>query len=174
MRLVMKFSDIKKFTGVGNYHVSVGVRDVALDIEDYMSRHGLDISPDFQRAHVWTKAQSIAYVEYILRGGISGRNFYFNHEGWMRDFKGEFVLVDGKQRIKAITNFLNNKMPVFGHLYNEFEDQLYFSSNVVDFYINDLRSRKEVLTWYLELNSGGVVHTKKELDKVKRLLEMEE
>lgn len=40
-----------------------------------------------------------------------------------------------------------------------------------DFIINDLQTEEEVLNWYLEMNSGGTVHTKEELDKVKHLLE---
>jgi len=37
--------------------------------------------------------------------------------------------------------------------------------------INGLQTRKELLTWYLDLNDGGTVHTKEELDKVKEMLE---
>ena len=38
---------------------------------------------------------------------------------------------------------------------------------------NDLQTREEVLQWYLELNSTGTPHTKKELDRVKALLNRE-
>ena len=37
--------------------------------------------------------------------------------------------------------------------------------------INNLKTRGQVLEWYLQLNDRGVVHTKEELDKVRRLLE---
>jgi hypothetical protein len=42
-----------------------------------------------------------------------------------------------------------------------------------DFIVNDLRTRKEVLQWYLDLNTGGTIHTSDEIEKVKRLLAAE-
>jgi hypothetical protein len=39
--------------------------------------------------------------------------------------------------------------------------------------VNDLKTKAEVLQWYLDINSGGVVHTETELEKVKRLLTKE-
>lgn len=39
--------------------------------------------------------------------------------------------------------------------------------------VNELRTRAEVLRWYLQLNSGGVVHTEEELARVRALLEAE-
>lgn len=39
--------------------------------------------------------------------------------------------------------------------------------------INNLQTRKEVLQWYIEFNSGGTVHTKEEIDRVKELLAAE-
>jgi hypothetical protein len=39
--------------------------------------------------------------------------------------------------------------------------------------VNDLKTREEVLQWYLDLNSGGVVHTEEELNRVREMLEKE-
>jgi len=38
------------------------------------------------------------------------------------------------------------------------------------FSMNTLRTKAEVLEWYLQLNSGGVVHTEAELKRVRKLL----
>jgi len=40
--------------------------------------------------------------------------------------------------------------------------------------INDLPTRKDVLQWYLQMNTGGTVHTEEEINRVKMLLEKEE
>ena len=32
-------------------------------------------------------------------------------------------------------------------------------------------TEEDVLTWYIEMNTGGTPHTKEEIDKVKQLLE---
>lgn len=134
----------------------------------------LDLNPDFQRAHLWTTAQQIAYIEYILQGGSSGRELYFNCTGWGYTWKGPYVIVDGKQRLQAVRRFMANEIPAFGHILSEYEDEpdilvARFSWNVAA-----VETRAEVLQWYLQFNSGGSVHTQDELDRVKKLLTQEE
>jgi hypothetical protein len=36
-------------------------------------------------------------------------------------------------------------------------------------HVNDLKSKKEVLTWYIEMNAGGTPHSKEEIDRVTAL-----
>ena len=87
----------------------------------------------------------------------------------MSSFKGPFYLVDGKQRLQAVRLFLNNKIKAFGYYYNEYEDELHLIGPDFLINVNDLATREEVLQWYLDLNSGGVVHTEEELNKVKKI-----
>jgi hypothetical protein len=131
-----------------------------------------DLNPDFQRAHVCTEEQQSKYVEFILRSGQSGRDIHFNCKGWMRQFDGVLVIVDGKQRLNAVLSFLSDKIPAFGRLLSGYEDKLPFDASF-NFHINDLSTRKDILQWYLDLNEGGVVHTAEELEKVKMLLARE-
>jgi hypothetical protein len=142
------------------------------------TENGLDINPDFQRAHVWTEEQQVAYVEFCLKGGKFNNTLLFNCVGWMDDYRGPFVLVDGKQRLEAVRKFLRNELRVFrtldptgqGFLLSDFEDELNWRHDLI-IVVNNLATRKEVLQWYLDTNAGGVVHTDEELDKVRRLLE---
>lgn len=87
----------------------------------------------------------------------------------MKKTEGEFVCVDGLQRITACLRFLNNEIPVFGHFLSEYEDSL---SNLIalEFVINDLPTKKDVLKWYIELNTGGTVHSEEEIARVKNML----
>lgn len=39
--------------------------------------------------------------------------------------------------------------------------------------VNNLLTRREVLQWYVEFNSGGTPHTTEELDRVRALLRKE-
>ena len=39
--------------------------------------------------------------------------------------------------------------------------------------INSLKSKKDVLKWYLQINDGGTPHTKEEIERVKKLYEKE-
>ena len=170
----MRFQDIPKFTRNAGYHVTVSWRYLESHIKEAQQWGSaiLDLDPDFQRAHVWTEQQQIRYIEYILRGGMSSRAIYLNCAGWGYSYEGPYVLVDGKQRLQAVRRFLANEIPAFGARIDEYTDKLHMDYSF-DWYINDLATRAEVLQWYLDLNSGGVVHTSDELAKVKTLLEQE-
>ena len=168
---ITQFKEIPKFIGCGNYHVNIGWTY----IERWLaSVPEADLDPDFQRGHVWTKDKQVKYVEFILRGGTSSRDIYWNHPGWMTHFKGEMVLVDGKQRMEAVRAFLRDEIEAFGSKYSEYTDRIQPLSTDFVFHINNLKTRAEVLQWYLDLNSGGVVHTEEELNRVRDLLAKEQ
>jgi uncharacterized protein with ParB-like and HNH nuclease domain len=167
----MRFSDIHKYTSCGNWEVHVRLTYLKENIDQWVYTSNLQLNPDFQRGHVWTEEQQIAYVKYVLRGGKNAITLYFNQPGWDGDYKGDFVLVDGLQRLTALLLFLNNGLKAFGHYFNEYEDK---PINIdIKLNVNNLKTRKEVLQWYIEFNSSGVVHTKEELDRVRKLLEDE-
>lgn len=171
-----KFSDIKKFTRPAYYKVNMPW----IYLEEWLERMSekntamasLELNPDFQRGHVWTDEESIRYVEFKLSGGYAVNDLYFNCNGWMRSWKGPFVCVDGLQRITAVMKFLNNEIKAFDSFYKEYEDRLGLEPEFI-IHVNNLETRKEVLQWYLEMNSNGRVHTPEELNKVRKLLEKE-
>jgi hypothetical protein len=39
------------------------------------------------------------------------------------------------------------------------------------FNINDLKTKAEVLQWYLDFNTGGTVHSDEEITRVRKMLE---
>lgn len=164
------YRSIPKLTSEGNYQVDVPWAMLDMHLEMY----NVDMDPDFQRGHVWTTAQRIAYVENRLRGENASRTLHFNNPNMNRrgkDMEDRSVLVDGKQRLTSALMFIHDELPAFGYLYSQFRhmDRISFR-----FCINDLQTRTEVLKWYLELNTGGVVHTQEELDRVRGLLESEQ
>jgi len=166
---MVKFRNIKGFTKTPAYKVDIGLEDFKRRVEKDITEKGLELNPDFQRGHVWTREQQIKFVEYILRGGESGRDLYFNHKGWFRDWKGPYVCVDGLQRITAIMAFLNNEIPAFGGYLEAYEDALPIRI-MFHWHVNDLQDEKEVLNWYLEMNEGGTPHSKEELERVREMI----
>ena len=166
-----RFRDIPQFTKASAYHVDVAWDYMFREWLPEMLNHGLDLNPDFQRGHVWTEEQQIRYCEFILRGGHSSKEIYINDPHWNKTFKdGYAVLVDGKQRIEAARRFIQNEIKVFGHFKDDFTDRLDFLKARFSVNINDLATKAEVYQWYLDLNDGGVAHTKAELDKVRKLM----
>lgn len=168
-----RFKDIPRFISQrGGYGTDVPIAHILTKLYGWVNE-GLILEPDFQRSHVWTKPQQIAYVEFLLRGGRSGRDLYFNKPSWLQPVPpgeyDEFVCVDGLQRITAISRFLRSEIPAFGTLYKDYQDKLPVTQTV-RFNVHSLPKKSDVLTWYLEMNEGGTPHTKTELTRVKTML----
>jgi hypothetical protein len=132
---------------------------------------GLVMDPEYQRAHVWTRAQQVAYVEYILAGGEVGKQITWNSPDWMRSYRRPTELVDGKQRIEAVRAFLRGEFSAYGMTAREGDRfDLGWSFR---FRVCCLGTREEVLQLYLNINAGGTPHTAEELDRVRELLAAE-
>ncbi|MDY8021194.1 DUF262 domain-containing protein [Paenibacillus polymyxa] len=168
----MRFRDIPQFTRVGSWECDYDLERFVKAIEEF-ENEGLQMNPDFQRGHVWDEAQQVAYIEYLLKGGKTARVIYLNCVGWQNGVYGEdFVCVDGLQRATAIKRFIHNEIKVFGAYFKEYEDSPRMTQGV-KININDLSTRKEVLQWYIDFNTGGTVHTSEEIERVRRLLDVE-
>lgn len=172
----MKYSDIPQFTRSGTYQVNIPLEYVKREIDSFINEDDLQLNPDFQRGHVWTKKQQIAFIEFLLRGGKSSKVIYFNCPNWLgnrsRGQYNDFVVVDGLQRLTAVLAFINDEIPAFGIYHKDYEGRVPLGIDLI-FNVNNLETKAEVLQWYIEINSGGTPHTNKEIERVKTLLEEE-
>ena len=193
----MRFSDIPMLTAAGSYEVNVPLDMLDDHIRRYQEEGDsscppLNLLPDFQRGHVWGRGQQIAYVEFFLRGGMTGRVIYLNYPAWghFRSVKlggyREFVIVDGLQRLTALLAFVRGELPAFGcHCLPKgtepkpgvvyFEDRVRMAdaNSNLKINVNNIKTREGVLRWYLEMNEGGTPHTQQELDKVRMMIQVE-
>ena len=172
-----RFKDIPQFTSSGLYQVNYPLTSLVREIEEEVSEMGLQLNPEFQRGHVWTEEQQIAWIEYHLRGGKSGNTIYLNDPFWKsyREPKpneySDYVCVDGLQRITAAQRFVHNEIKVFGSYFKEYEDRLRLANNATMILnVNNLQSEKEVLQWYVDMNAGGTPHTNEEIERVKQMI----
>lgn len=173
----MKFKDIPQLTRDGSYQANIPMRYILDKIKEWEEDdyYQLQLNPKFQRGHVWTEEQQIAYVEFLLRGGKSAKVIYFNKPSWNicssfgYDYD-DFVCVDGLQRLTAIMRFLNNEIKVFDTYYKDFEDKLPMGIDLI-FNVNNLQTEKEVLQWYVDMNAGGTPHANEEIERVKKMIE---
>jgi len=170
----LRFQDVPQFTREAFYAVDVPWAYLEEHIRHADKEDALNLDPDFQRGHVWSDDKRREFVEFVLRGGNSAKNLYFNCPGFSAGELGDYVLVDGKQRLTAARMFMRDEIKVFGgHVYSDFTDKLRFTGPGFKWHVNDLKTRAEVLQWYLDLNTGGVVHTDDEISKVKAMLKAE-
>ena len=138
------------------------------------------VIPDYQRGHVWTQTQQVAYIEAKLRRQVPHDVDIIraNCPAWsitrsrtFTDLDPETVeLVDGLQRITAIQRFMRNEIGVFGG---------YRASEIADvrrgmyaltYRVNSLTTRADVIRWYLQLNTSGTPHSADEIERVRGLL----
>jgi hypothetical protein len=167
---VARFRDIPQLVSCSGYVVNVGWDYLPHQILRHVLDHGLNLEPDFQRGYVWTASQKVRYVEFALQGGASGRDLWFNCPGWMSGEEGEYVLVDGKQRLDAVLGFLSNEFAVFGgNYFRDYTDRLRISGPCFNWHVNTLQTRDECLQWYCDLNRGGTVHPDEEIARVQSL-----
>lgn len=176
MGKITRFKDIPKFVSDGNWQCDFTLDDALEWVDKEVKESGLVLNPEFQRGHVWTEEQQIKWVEYFLRGGKSGTVIYLNNPFWRGCAKPksnaytDYVCVDGLQRLTAARRFVNNEIRVFGSYFREYEDKMRVGGNTLKINVNDLKTEKEVLQWYIDINAGGTPHTKEEIDKVRLLL----
>ena len=178
---MIKYSEIKKLMPLSNYEINISLDYIECWLDRMKNKFGLELNPDFQRGNVWTEEQQIAFVEFMLRGGKSSMVIYFNcpqfQMGSCKQIKNADKLpmqcLDGLQRLTAIRKFVNNELPVFnGNYLDDFEDKEVILSCLTDlkFNVNNIQTKKEIIQWYLDYNDGGTVHSKEELDRVRKLL----
>lgn len=144
--------------------------------EDY---GGLELNPDFQRGHVWTKEQQLHYIENCLRGVVSSSGFVlqFNCPNWdddsITDLPQGFQCIDGLQRLTAVQEFLKGNVKPFGFI----PADLVFSSFAIKtsfrfrLAVHTFKTKVELLDHYLAINTGGTPHSKEEIERVKALRE---
>ena len=170
----MKWYEIPKFREFClTDSMTIGFINYVEFIEREIETNDLKINPEFQRGHVWTEEQQITYIEFLLRGGKSGRDIYFN----LSPKTGEYVLVDGLQRTEALRRFVHNEIKAFGQTFSEFEFNkrvaggMPFPEYKITVHMNSLKDKREILEWYIEMNSGGTPHSKEELDRVRSMIQ---
>lgn len=131
----------------------------------------LIMNPEWQRGHVWSESQQIAFVEYFLKGGRTGRDLYFNCSTWQSAYNTPIYCVDGLQRITAMTRFLENEIKAFGNFRDDFGGKLRTISHNFRFNVLRIKNKKELLNIYLDFNSGGTPHNPTELKMVSDIIE---
>ncbi len=162
---------------IRTFHCGFSYLEQWLALEAEAVEHGVDINPDFQRGHIWTEAQQVAYIENVLRRIVdeSGLTIRFNCPTWretklLGDLPEQVVCIDGLQRLTAIRRFINKELPVFGLDYEVLPMRVILRDLQLVIKMYDFQDRKDLLKFYLDINGGGTPHSKEELDRVRELM----
>lgn len=138
----------------------------------------LQLNPDFQRGHVWTTEKQVSFIENFFRK-ITPNVLRFNcptyfDEKEVKDLvAGDIVCVDGLQRLTAMRDFMSGKFKIFNSYFAEDLKNTPFDPRRSTFKVEmfDIPSKKELLRFYLDINTGGVVHSDEEILRVSKMFE---
>lgn len=132
-------------------------------VYDMLKEGDINMSPDFQRNLVWDQQRKSRLIESILLR-IPLPVFYFS-----ADEKGQLAVVDGLQRLTAIRDFMDNKLPLKGLEYlsldgstytgkKKLDERLYRRFNLTQIVANVIDSSSPARVKYdifRRLNTGG-------------------
>lgn len=133
-------------------------------VYDMIRDEDINLSPDFQRNAIWDNRRKCRLIESILLR-IPLPVFYFS-----ADKEGKLSVVDGLQRLTAIKEFMDNKLPLSALEYlgscvgctyngnNKLDERLYRRFNLTQITINIIDSSSPTRVKYdifRRLNTGG-------------------
>ena len=118
--------------------------------------------PPFQRPIVWSEAQMIRFVESAI-SGINLGTIVYNDVSRLDagTHATDFWLIDGQQRLTALTRYFDDGFPVFGRLWSEVPERIRrdFLSTPLPATEVSITEEAELRRLYNLMNFGGVAHT---------------
>jgi len=131
---------------------------------------GLDLNPDYQRGNVWSDEQKVSLIESIFKNIDIGK-FTIIKRKYRKDFDFLYEVLDGKQRIIAVTEFFEGRFTYKGKRYQDLHphDQYHFKSYAISYAEIEPLKDEQKYRYFLKLNTTGVPHDEEHLDKVREM-----
>lgn len=131
---------------------------------------GVDMEVEYQREHVWSKADKIDLIDSIFNNIDIGKFVFVQ-----RDFSTDgalYEILDGKQRLTAITEFYEDRYKYKGFYYSELSefDKNKFESHPIAYGYLENPNKEAIFETFIKLNTCGKPMASKHIDKVKKLL----
>lgn len=176
--LIRPIPDSKYEVDIQLMRLEAWVTDQDADLRP--SGGGVEMNPDFQRGHVWTTKQQVAFCEAFIRGDAPTKllfncpNFTGGYSLKNGDLSPNVVqCIDGLQRWTALTKLARGEIQVFGGLVaTDFANTPFdFRRLRAQVRIYGIARREDLLDLYLRLNTAGTPHSTEELTRVRGLLD---
>lgn len=161
------------------YTVQHEWRDLRAALTRYGEAYGgIDLTPAFQRGHVWTTHQQEGFIASALRNLLpeSALNIQLNCPNWTDDdYDGDLlpgvVCIDGLQRLTAVLKFMDGELSPLGLTIRDFDNSSFHIKTHFCLRIQMFEHKYEadLLQHYLDHNSGGTPHSPSEIDRVTAL-----
>lgn len=114
-----------------DYRASASARSLSFFTDAGFLREQVDLNPPYQRGVVWGTKRKRNLIKSLLSGVpvpsivINDRSVRF--EDWDASNDPSYVVVDGKQRITALRDFVDGKFTVPGEWFDVDADEILFT-----------------------------------------------
>ncbi|GAA4879801.1 hypothetical protein GCM10023310_69970 [Paenibacillus vulneris] len=164
----MPQSDVQTLCKRDDLQLSYSNRHMG-DIFSKAYHFGIDFDPDYQREHVWSLEDKVSLIDSIYNNIDIGK-FVYVHLGY--SVEKMYEILDGKQRIRAILDFYEDKFPYNGLYFSEMtnRDQDHFENYPISCAEVREATRAQKLRYFIKLNTGGRIMSTEHLDKVRLML----
>lgn len=135
----------------------------------YHYTFGINYSPEYQREFCWSDEDKEKLIESIFLGVEIGK-FALIELPYSDDSIYSYEILDGKQRLKTLIDFYEDKFQYKGVYYSEMSirDKNHFLNYNVALGIGKENfSLKDKLEYFLRLNIGGVVQSEEHLSSIR-------
>lgn len=138
-------------------------------VSSYIINFGVDFNPSYQRGLVWDLADEQKLIESIFNRVDIGK-FVFIHLGYSTNIGYE--ILDGKQRLTALYRFYTDQFKYKGYYYSELPWKLKYifedTSVAVAVTGKENLAEKDILNYFLKLNTSGKPMDVSHLDKIEK------
>lgn len=136
---------------------------------------GIVDNPDYHRGYVWTLDDKVALIDSVMNDRAIGSFIFIEYP--LSVYDGRLEVMDGKQRLNAITEFYCSHFPYKGKYYHQmsnFDRDKFDSTLLQHAQLDDVKlTTADKLQIFLDVNCAGVPQTAEHLKFVKAKLEAE-
>lgn len=159
------------FTKKEKYFIRMLNSPISSIISMVHSNHaGVDMDVEYQREHVWKLSDKLSLIESIFNNIDIGK-FVFIQRNEKSDGK-YYEILDGKQRLTAITEFYEDRFKYKGYYFSElsFPDQHKFTDHGISYGYLVNPNNEAIFESFIKLNTCGKPMDIKHINHVKFLL----
>ena len=149
-------------------------REIASLLSLLYRETGLDLNPNYQRGNVWSLQQKQSLIESIYKNIDIGK-FTIIRRKFREDLEHYYEVLDGKQRIIAMSEFFEGRFTYRGMRYQDLHpfDQNHFSHYAISYAETEPLTNEQKYRYFLKLNTTGQPHDPSHLAKVREMWEKE-
>lgn len=144
-------------------------QDISSLLHKYFDDRGVNMNPSYQRGLVWTDTQREELLDSVFNYIDIGKFVFVKLPYVSGGFSYE--ILDGKQKLTTLVDFYQDKFKYKGYYYSELNwkmRQLFKNRSVSVGEVGDRTyNEKNVLKYFVMLNTAGTPMSKEHLDKIK-------